>query len=83
MSLPRIYLSCSCGGEIISIDRFEDDPQIYLAVWKQHPTLTWKSRLRWIWNLLVTGEPYADDVVLDIEDAKKLVEILNDHIHQH
>lgn len=77
----RVYLSCTCGGEVVVIDRFDEDPLVYLAVFKHHPVLTWRARLRWVWNLIVTGEPYADDVVLDMEDSRRLVEVLNHHIH--
>lgn len=74
----EIYL-CSCQGEGISVDRF-DENEIYMAFWKQglasNFPLSFKQRLRWIWQILIKGEVWNDEVVLTDETARELGEHL-------
>jgi hypothetical protein len=75
-------IMCDCGTEgiIIQHDIEDGEPffsQIYMSFLehgKHHDNrLVWSQRLRWIWQVLTTGRPYSDGIVLRPEKAKELV----------
>ena len=75
-------IKCSCWGEIITVEiDKEDDDLTYLAVWSSYtsnPVMGLKERIRWVWHLLVTGQPYTDMVVLNKEERSKLIAALTE-----
>jgi len=82
MSEIEEILMCDCGehGLVISDYKEKSDVgvkfhEIYLAMfaWRgYHRPLDFGDRLRWIWRILTTGQPWADDLCLQPKDAKKL-----------
>lgn len=74
------YLQCSCGSEVML---FEKDPEInhwYVCIYKLStikPGI--KNRLRQIWEIIKTGEPHSDQIVLDEESITELKNFLNNH----
>lgn len=74
---------CNCHGEMIMMgyENNEKDgiPTIDLAFFSYghcNGTLSFKSKIKWIWHILVTGQPFLDEVMLDQETAKRLGEDL-------
>lgn len=75
----EIFL-CGCAGHCsgIGIEKFEED-EIYLTLWNRgfQPRMKdWKTKLRYIWNLLFTGTAWADEIVIKNETARQLGEYL-------
>lgn len=72
------YYECADGAcSILRLGHYSDEDEIYLAVFKscsgRHSTwCCWQSRFRHIWRILTTGEPYGDELVLRLEESKRL-----------
>jgi len=74
---------CSCHGEMIMMG-YEDDekdgiPTIDLAFFNygySGSVLSFSNRLKWIWQILIKGTPYLDEVMLEQATAKRLGEDL-------
>ena len=81
------FYSCDCATEglmmsyeLREIRAEEPIPYIDLGYWKHAPQyndhrMTFKQKLRWVWQILVKGEPFNDMVMLD---KKTALELAND-----
>lgn len=79
---------CSCGSEMVQIERSIEvidrnkniwDASIYFAMFhygtqNHRPTL--RDKLRHCWRIIKTGKNYADDVIMSIEEARNMGELL-------
>ena len=36
----------------------------------------WREKIRWCWNILKTGSPWADDIIATNKDARGLAEFI-------
>lgn len=85
MSKPKIwrkFYECDCGDEGIMMGyEFYDDiekkfPLIDLAFFGHgyggHFPLSLKDKIRWCWNIIRTGYPFIDGVILSQKRAKEL-----------
>jgi hypothetical protein len=74
------YYECSCHAQIIMAHYDEEDgiKLVDLAFFSNYidGRMTLWQRLRFAWQVLRTGTPWADMVVLDTEEAKRLGEDL-------
>ncbi len=79
-----LILKCDCGAEALEIQYWEDNKtkEFTFCFWQQGFTrpLCWRERLRWCWNILRTGNPWSDTIILYPEKTKQVVEFLNKHI---
>ena len=81
MSEIREMFLCDCGmhGLVITDLKEAGCHEIYLALWQSkylpEPKGFWE-RLRWCWQVLKTGQPWADEICLQPKDARKLGERL-------
>lgn len=80
-----IKCECCCCGLEVSLDKEEDIPdQFWFAFWSMgnygQAPMMWKEQLRWIWNILWTGNPWSDHVILSKSSAKELSEFLNKNL---
>lgn len=81
---------CTCGGHMFEIERYEDhwgdgniEKGFNLATWERGrggKTLCWRERWRWIWNILRTGKLWADDVIINDEQAKEIADYINKYL---
>lgn len=74
---------CNCHGEMIMMGYENDEkdgiPTVDLAFFKyghEDSTLSFSGKLRWIWQMLTTGKPFLDEVMIDQPTAKRLGEDL-------
>jgi len=76
----RIILPCDCSTHSLQIDRINEWKCFEISVWHlghcSRP-LTWKERIRWIWRILTTGNPWADSVILKDSDMLKISKFTN------
>lgn len=79
MSLWKRFFECSCGGEgiMMSYEMEEEGmPYVDLAFFScgyiSKRQLSLWDKLRYCWHILITGEPFADEVMLNSEIAEKL-----------
>jgi hypothetical protein len=71
------YYQCDCGSEILLVRQYnyekEPEPQIEVSIFKQNLTImSLRNRLRWIWNLLLNKEIFADQIMLNKEEMERL-----------
>ena len=68
------FFLCSCGAEGILISRYSEDKEIIVSIleYRSPPYFDWRNRLRYIWNVIRTGYPYSNDVILNQSDALRL-----------
>jgi len=74
--VKQLYV-CECNGEALVMDYDRKDEELLLAFWSvgnkhRSNTLTWRERLRWIWHVIITGQPYTDMVILSRDTAREL-----------
>jgi hypothetical protein len=78
----RLHLECSCLSHALHIDKeesVENDPcpMWYVSIWlRGHSSKRWKYRWGQFWQILKTGEPYGDEVVLEKKDLLELQEYI-------
>jgi len=78
----RIY-PCSCGCEGLAVEYEKEQDEIYISMWYYglRSPLSFRERLRYCWQILRYGKPYADMVVFDKETTQAFVagleELLN------
>lgn len=70
------YVSCDCGCGVLrfwAMPDDDDDPHfVYVSLLGEGGSQCWRYRLRYIWHILRTGDPYTDEVVLDREAVERL-----------
>ena len=62
------------------ITKYEDEPETYVAIFKHGYNPKCKSlwnKVRYIWQIIKTGQPFGDDIVLSKSDALRLSSLLN------
>jgi hypothetical protein len=69
-------IPCECYTHEMSVYSDEDNNEcIEFAYWqrgKHEQPWTWKTRIKTIWDILTTGNPYSDMIILNQENALKL-----------
>lgn len=73
------FFECSCSSELLSVDKFDDEPEIYMSIWYRGVPrpMSWRDKFRYCWRIITHGSPYGDQIVLSKETATDLA----DHIH--
>ena len=80
MKVIRKFLMCSCASESIVLEKYKGEEEIYLSIFgrglniKRYSVL---DRVRHIWQILRTGFPYTDEIVLNKKDAVTLAKEIN------
>ena len=79
------YIKCSCGSEGLFLIKFADEDEIYLSVWQmgycQNNKLRLWDKIRYIWQIVKTGKPFHDQLVLDkaaCDEIVQFIKTLND-----
>ena len=73
------FARCACFGEGLRLT-YTDDLEFSVSMWKDrgyHKTC-WRQRFRHIWRILTKGEPWDDEIVLHMDEAKKLAQFIAD-----
>lgn len=61
----KIFLECSCKGEVVLIEYDEELNIFYLCTYETSGNRSWKNKFRQMWYILKYGHPYSDRVVLE------------------
>lgn len=81
----KLYLPCSCGTHMLVVERDEEleneikTPMWYFSFWSRGhdgEKMTWRNRIRTIWQILRKGHPYGDDLVYEKQDLTRLTRFL-------
>ena len=76
------FLKCDCHGEGMLVTKFDDEPVFYFSYWRQglDPVkLTWWMRLKLCWMVLVKGNYYEDEIILNKETATELADWIKEN----
>lgn len=76
-SIDKFFI-CSCYSEGIRLSYWPEDRDLYLSLWqtRSYNSVGWKQRLKHIWRIIRTGEPWCDEVMLTIDEAKAMGQYL-------
>lgn len=82
-----IFEKCACSAHTLEIQKYcyetEYDEGFYISIWhlgRGSNNMCWRERLRWVWRIICTGNPWADSVILSNKQAKKLADYINKHL---
>jgi len=72
--VKQTFFTCECYGDAIHVMKFNDEDLIYFSIWhrKNHHKPSLWMRLRHIWKIISTGEPYGDEVILNKQISLQL-----------
>lgn len=80
-----LMVKCACHGEAIEVTYWPNDDmsdEVWFSIWEQgfSRPLCWRERIRWCWNILRTGKPWADNIIVNPEQAKQVADFINQHL---
>lgn len=78
-----LHLTCDCHTHELHFEKDFEDEMWYVSFWQRGYTTDnpWKYRFRCIWQILKTGRPYGDEVILNKSDLEKLQEYINTQLY--
>jgi hypothetical protein len=78
----ELHLTCSCCSHELHFEKDHEDDMWYISFWQRGyiNDNSLKYRLKCIWNILKTGRPYGDEVVLDKEDLIELKQYVDEQL---
>jgi hypothetical protein len=83
-----LFEKCGCTCHLFEIQRYIDKWGEYeekgfnLSYWNmgRDNILCWKDRLKWIWRIFQTGNPFSDGVMINDKQAKEIADYINKHL---
>lgn len=75
-------VKCACHGEAIEVTYWpHTDNEFWFSIWDQgfSRPLCWREKIRWCWNILRTGKPWADNIIVTPEQAKQIADFINQY----
>jgi hypothetical protein len=74
---PDLFSKCACFGEGMRLV-YTGDGEFYVSMWKDRGSnkTCWRQRFRHIWRILTKGEPWDDEIVLHMDEAKRLAQFI-------
>jgi hypothetical protein len=67
-----LYLDCDCRSEVLRIEKDEECNEYYMSIYRNGHRSGLLYRLKLIWQVITTGEPYVDDICLNQEETDKM-----------
>ena len=78
----QLHITCSCSTHALHIEHDPLDGEVarmwYFSYWLRgygegNP---WRYKLKNMWQILKTGHPYGDEVILERQEMKELLEYI-------
>ena len=79
----ELHITCACHTHELHFEKdFDEYDMWYISFWQRGyaEDTSWKYRLKCIWQILKTGRPYGDEVILEKKDLLELQEYINSQI---
>lgn len=73
--INSLYLRCSCSSHMIEFTPNNyDNGELNVSFWRKEITgqLSFINRIKWCINILITGYPWSDQVLLSKENVNSL-----------
>lgn len=68
-----LHIPCDCQGEILTLQKFDDEEEIYLTVYRySFPNISFFHRIKWAIEVLKEEGIRTADVVLSKESFNKI-----------
>ena len=77
--IVKEYFICDCHSESLLVEYFADDKEFYLSIWQRgyaSRKYTFLQKLCAIWQIITTGSPFNDQLILNKDEATKLSKFL-------
>jgi hypothetical protein len=80
-----LFVKCQCSTHCFEIEYYyyeENDSGFNLTFWnygRNSEILCWRERIRWIWKIIRTGNPWADGIMISSAQAKEIENYINKH----
>lgn len=69
----ELFIQCECQGEILKVEKFDEENEYYLTVFKYyHPSLFFLRRIKYAWKVLKGEGIQTADIVLSQENFNRL-----------
>lgn len=85
METKELLISCECKGEIMSFISFPEDGDIYVSLYSHYyvnNNLNLMQRLKYVWNVLITGKVHTDQIILSKENAKTIADWIKNNVKE-
>lgn len=80
----KVYIDCDCCGEILVLKHCTDEDEIDIAIYQyghyKDNRLDFRSRLKYMWHILTTGQCYGDQITLHKSKLNKLINFLKETV---
>jgi hypothetical protein len=76
------FITCDCGIEVLRLTYDPDDDFGLQCSILGHHNIPTKDKLRWIWNILKTGTPFEDEIILNSKGVQKLLDFGEEYSKQ-
>ena len=80
------FIPCDCGVEVLRLTYDPDDDFGFdVSILARHSfqgIYGLRNKLRWIWKILREGTPFEDEMILDANGVKKLIDFGNEYLNQ-
>jgi len=77
------FIECECGAEGVLVTHWTHDTmdrEVYLTMYSsgtyRDDSLSFSERIRHAWNIMKTGHPFTDSLILTEKTAKELGQYL-------
>lgn len=72
------FTVCACFSEGLRVSYFPEDKEFYVSIWEHKGSgkACWSHRLKHIWRILRTGQPWEDEIIISEQDAGELGQFL-------
>lgn len=75
------FIRCNCDSEVLAVRYDGEYDLLDLCILETKGSfqykMTWWNRLRYIYQVLKTGQPFSDQIVLEHEQIQELAGFLN------
>lgn len=75
----RHFFNCDCLTEGLIVEYDPEYQDVNVALWhygNYTDKLDWKQRIRWCWNIIRKGLPWADSVSMKPAEARRMAETI-------
>ena len=76
---------CDCYSHEMSFWADNESQIAEFSYWQRgrgEQPWNWKTRLKMVWDILTTGNPYSDMIILNRSNTEKLRDTLNDFLNK-
>ena len=80
-----IYVKCDCSYHMLQVERYYEDKNdkgFNFAIWEhgRGNILSFREKIRWCWNILKTGNPWADSIMVSDETTVEICKFIQSEL---